>query len=377
MIRRLTSLAGIPLLIFLLIQASSMRPAIASGPVGESAIDSAAALDSLAHLLRSRITLDPEVAKEDVGVVVRSLSTDKTIFELNPSAELTPASTTKIVTAFTALSTLGVDYDIRTSLLARSPVRRGIINGDLYVKGYGDPDLSVGDIDLLVQAAVDQGLKEVRGDVVGDGGFFDLKFVRTEYSGDEDEVEALPPIAGLTVEKNLFTVIVSAPGTPDQPLNVQTYPRSSGFRIVSDARSVSAPVRRRVRRHRRRHSICSYRAIVGASNASATSRTPGSCATRMVADIPVRAECRRPRERWRPRGAHGAPERTPRVRQSPRVEPHLRIRSNHRSIQSNPPAPNRPTAPPSQGERRGPARRRADDHGSWHADRRAYRQLPV
>jgi PBP4 family serine-type D-alanyl-D-alanine carboxypeptidase len=85
--------------------------------------------------------------------------------------------------------------------------------------------------------------------------------VRTEYSGDEDEVQHLPPISALSIENNAFRVIVSSPRTPGQPLNVQTYPRSSGFEIINTGVSVAprAPSRKsRGSRKKRRSEIIQY-----------------------------------------------------------------------------------------------------------------------
>jgi D-alanyl-D-alanine carboxypeptidase/D-alanyl-D-alanine-endopeptidase (penicillin-binding protein 4) len=198
-----------------------------------TAADSARALSKLSSDLAALITLPEELKAGRVGIDIRSLTRNRGIYSLNADKPLTPASTTKVVTTFTALSELGPDYMIRTVVGMTNRPKNGVLVGDLYVKGHGDPYLSIGDIDALVDQTVASGIVEVSGNIVGDGTWFDGKTERIEYSGDEDVVEDLPPITALSVENSAFSVIVSSPRTPGEPLNVQTYPRSSGFVIVN------------------------------------------------------------------------------------------------------------------------------------------------
>ena len=64
---------------------------------------------------------------------------------------LIPASNTKIVTAAAALETLGEDYRFHTEVIRRAPVVDGVLDGRLYLKGYGDPTLRQADLARLAQ----------------------------------------------------------------------------------------------------------------------------------------------------------------------------------------------------------------------------------
>lgn len=209
-----------------------------SGPV-----DSASALARLSAEIRSVLGTASEGGAANIGILVRSLRTRATIFSLNPDKPLTPASTTKLVTTFTALSELGPGYRIRTILAAEARPRDGVVRGSLYVKGHGDPFLSVNDVDELVDQLLKLGVRHVAGGVVGDGTFFDNITSRYEYSGDADDPEPVAPIEALTVQGGYFTVIVASTSIAGSPLNVQTYPHSDAFDIVSSATVSSAPSR--------------------------------------------------------------------------------------------------------------------------------------
>ncbi|MCE7933968.1 MAG: D-alanyl-D-alanine carboxypeptidase/D-alanyl-D-alanine-endopeptidase [Chlorobi bacterium CHB2] len=223
--------------------AAGAKPAGLS-PAAVSSSDSAKALEKLAADLKNLISLPQELQAGRVGVVVHSVTRNHGLFALNPDRALTPASTTKVVTCFTALSELGPNYQINTIIASDAKPSDGVVQGNLYVKGYGDPFLAVSDLDALVDQVTSAGIRQVTGNVVGDGTFFDNHSDRFDYSGDADEVEPVPPIHALTIERSRFTVIVSSPRTPGLPCNVQTFPRSNGIEIVNTAVSVAAPARR-------------------------------------------------------------------------------------------------------------------------------------
>jgi len=224
-----------------------------------TAADSARAIQNLADDISALVNLPTERKAGKVGIEVYSLKRDEPLFSLNPDAALTPASTTKLVTTFTALSELGPDHRIRTVIGSAKKPQNGIVEGDLYVKGYGDPFLTVSDVDGLIEQVVASGVKQIDGNVVGDGTFFDDVYDRFEYSGDADEVEPLPPVSALSIEHNTFTVVISSPRTPGQPCNVQTLPRSSGIQIINNAVSAAgarrAPATSRKRGKRKRSSL--------------------------------------------------------------------------------------------------------------------------
>ena len=108
-----------------------------------------------------------------VGIDVISLRDGAEIFTHNAGTPLKPASNQKIFTSAAALSLLKPDYVFPTVFYALETPRDGVVNGDLYIKGFGAPDL-VGEFWwLMVQELHRQGLREIRGDLVGDDTFFD------------------------------------------------------------------------------------------------------------------------------------------------------------------------------------------------------------
>lgn len=219
----------------------SLKPSVYAAGGGDeknaklTSSDSSQALIKLANDLAGLVKLPSELKNSTVGIYVKSLITGKEIYALNQERPLTPASNTKLVTTYTALNELGTNYDVKTLAVAAQKPLAGVLNGDLYLKGFGDPYFSVSDIDDIVDDISRSGVRTINGDVVGDGTFYDNKAERIQYSGDADVVEPTAPVHALAIEKNTFTVVVSALSTGGLPCNVQTFPRSSGFTIINEA----------------------------------------------------------------------------------------------------------------------------------------------
>ncbi len=76
-----------------------------------------------------------------------------------------PASTMKLVTSVVALDRLGPDHRGHTELLSAAPLRRGVLRGDLVLKGGADPDLGVPQFWALLVDLRQQGVREIRGDL--------------------------------------------------------------------------------------------------------------------------------------------------------------------------------------------------------------------
>ena len=93
---------------------------------------------------------------------------------LHANAEMNPASVMKLITTSVGLSLLGPDFTWHNKVLVDGPVKDGVLHGNLYFKGSGDPKLVVERVQTLLQDVMAKGLREVKGDIILDGSVFDL-----------------------------------------------------------------------------------------------------------------------------------------------------------------------------------------------------------
>lgn len=115
----------------------------------------------------------------NVGVSVRRLSTGEEIEAYRSDNLIPPASTMKLFTTATALELFGTDYCIPTYLKYSGQIKDGVLQGNLYIEGQGDPTLGGkdwgGDAFLMqwVKALQKAGIHRIEGRVIGDGSYYD------------------------------------------------------------------------------------------------------------------------------------------------------------------------------------------------------------
>ena len=104
------------------------------------------------------------------------------VFSRNGTLPLVPASAQKVLTAFGVYEILGGDHTFETSVVTNAPLADGILDGDLYLVGGGDPLLATQPyviryeqqphfrtaIEELADAVVAAGITEITGGVIGD-----------------------------------------------------------------------------------------------------------------------------------------------------------------------------------------------------------------
>lgn len=174
------------------------------------------------------------------SLCVYSLDKQATYYERQSKTALTPASTTKLFSTFTAFHRLGADGTISTKVFTDAKdIENGVIHGNIYIVGHGDALLSISDIETLADKLAALGVKKIDGAIYADGSYFDAITERHIYSGDGEVVEPLPPITALGMSRNSVNVIVNAGNPP----RVQTMPPSDAFRIVTAA---SAPQKQQI-----------------------------------------------------------------------------------------------------------------------------------
>ncbi len=110
---------------------------------------------------------------------------------VNADLTVVPASTVKLMIAAVALEVLGPDYTYETTVRVPEVVD-GVVDGDIYLVGGGDPLLTADDypieddslpafsttsLDVLADALLDAGIDRINGTVIGDGTRYDDEFV--------------------------------------------------------------------------------------------------------------------------------------------------------------------------------------------------------
>ena len=118
---------------------------------------------------------DRHVSAAETGAIVLDLSTGRVVFARNSHLPLRPASNQKLATTYAALTALGPSFRIETDVLGNGTQAGATWNGDLVLKGYGDPTLSSADLRSLAQQVALDGITHVSGRILGDESWFDAR----------------------------------------------------------------------------------------------------------------------------------------------------------------------------------------------------------
>jgi D-alanyl-D-alanine carboxypeptidase/D-alanyl-D-alanine-endopeptidase (penicillin-binding protein 4) len=120
--------------------------------------------EKINQLLQNENELQGAIA----GISIRSASNGQLIYDHFGDVRLRPASNLKLLTAASALKVLGENHTFLTEILTDGKIKKGILNGDLYLKGKGDPTLLKSDFENMAEKLQKLGLRKIDGNVVGD-----------------------------------------------------------------------------------------------------------------------------------------------------------------------------------------------------------------
>ena len=128
---------------------------------------------------------DSALKNASVSFLVADADSFTTLYEYNSGKSLIPASVMKLVTTATALELLGPDYTFITTVGYTREVdkRTGILNGDIVIKGGGDPALGsenfeehYGDFTgRWIEEIKKTGISKIRGKIITDDSYYDYQ----------------------------------------------------------------------------------------------------------------------------------------------------------------------------------------------------------
>ena len=162
-------------------------------------------LPSFAQTIKSEIEkiLKKVPSKSRYGIVVLNPMKEDTLFTHNAGVPLIPASNTKLFTTAVAVYLLGPDYSISTKFFSDAQLDdRGKLNGNLFIKGYGNGTFSDADLSEMIEELKRKGINNITGDIIGDDTFFDDSYSRQDWIEDETRTNPLPPVSALVLNRN-------------------------------------------------------------------------------------------------------------------------------------------------------------------------------
>ena len=142
----------------------------------------------------------PAVSYASSGAEVVDLTTGAVVYAHNATTPLRPASNEKLTVTYAALTALGPSFRIETDVLGEGAQDGTAWDGDLVLKGYGDPTLSARELVALARQVRADGVTTVTGRVLGDETWFDARRTAPGWKA-AFYLNESPPLSALIVDR--------------------------------------------------------------------------------------------------------------------------------------------------------------------------------
>lgn len=171
-----------------------------------------------------------EELKEAVWGIKAMKLKGEVVVDYNGGMRMIPASNMKLLTTGIALNELGADYRFSTKLACSGEICDGVLNGDLYIVGGGDP--TIGDRDSIAVALQttfsqwekiirDAGITRIEGRIIGDGRYFDGEHQNYSWMLEDCAAGDGTVLTGLSFGGGLQSFTVSPGAKAGDPVKVE------------------------------------------------------------------------------------------------------------------------------------------------------------
>ena len=175
------------------------------------------------------------VPGEAVSIYVARVGASAPAVAWHASQPMNPASTMKLVTTFAGLQLLGPQYRWQTALYADNAPVNGIVNGNFYLRGRGDPKLVPEELSKLINHVQAAGVHTLNGNLVLDRSYFANDVSRApSLDGEDQKAYNVAPDALLYAFKTLSFIL--APDVAGQGVTIGVTPPLAQLRIDNQMR---------------------------------------------------------------------------------------------------------------------------------------------
>ncbi len=143
------------------------------------------------------------------GIKIVSLDNDEILYERDATMLLRPASNMKLITAAAALSILGKNFALKTEMYADTIINNGVLHGNIYLKGFGDPDFNSAQLADLLSTLKARGVTQIEGNVVGDATYFDDERWGVGWMWDDEPAGFAAYNSALSINRNCVEATVA------------------------------------------------------------------------------------------------------------------------------------------------------------------------
>lgn len=174
----------------------------------------------------------PYMRGASFSLVVKDVQEGRTVYSYDTDRLQSPASVLKTVATAIALEILGEDYRYPTTLEYDGILENGTLEGNLYIKGSGDPSLGSSHfapgqnkfLSTWIAALQKAGIKHITGSVISDESIFDTEGVSIKWLREDMGNYYAPGSYGISIFDNMYKLSLQTGAAGTRPVLKGTEP---------------------------------------------------------------------------------------------------------------------------------------------------------
>ena len=183
---------------------------------------------------------DADFSSDGIGLFIQGVDNEKPLVALHADLFLNPASVIKLVTTAAALDMLGQGYRWSTEVMYTGNIEGHTLNGDLYIRGNGDPYLTPERFWRLLNRIYIVGIHRITGDVLIDNSYFEPG--KVDYAAFDQQpyrtYNVGPNAVLVGFQATEFHLDIDTTGT-DPAVKITPFPQSPRLRIINQVKLVN------------------------------------------------------------------------------------------------------------------------------------------
>ena len=195
------------------------------------------------------ITDDPAFSQAVIGVCARTID-GRELADINAEMMMLPASNMKLISTGAALYHLGTDHRFCTTISHDGHIEDGVLYGNLYIIGCGDPTTGSKDSIATAQTQLfaqwekiirDAGIRRIEGKVIGDGRSFEGMPEHPSWLWSDIGTYYGAGATGLMFYENVQSFMASPGAKVGDPVNISpSYPQAPWMEFRYDCETGKA-----------------------------------------------------------------------------------------------------------------------------------------
>ncbi|MEM7646728.1 MAG: D-alanyl-D-alanine carboxypeptidase/D-alanyl-D-alanine-endopeptidase [Pseudomonadota bacterium] len=176
------------------------------------------------------------IPKEKFGLWVQKADQ---IVGVNENQQLVPASLSKIPTALAFLKNRSMDETFKTWIYKTGKIKKGVLEGDLYLKGGGDPTLVNESMWLMIRELKRSGIQKITGNIYVDESYFDSDYYSRGRQNVRVDRAYDAPVSALSLNWNSLTIFIRPGDRVGGPAKVFLDPSLSDVEIQNRSKTMA------------------------------------------------------------------------------------------------------------------------------------------